>query len=195
MADTSWMARVGARLVTNGYAILPIAPGTKKPGQFARAGWHDYPQWNRHASRATTEFEVATWSTWPDCGVGIVGGTVAALDIDIAEDGELALHIERDEQGVPLREADGSYVVDEDELRGNANGFLKLLTKGKSLLPTTDYADREVVDAWVEWLDAQPAVRSTEAVRHVRFDEPLGVYIDGRRGRATILKHVVTPEP
>ena len=31
MADTSWMARVGARLVTIGYAILPIAPGTKKP--------------------------------------------------------------------------------------------------------------------------------------------------------------------
>lgn len=95
MADTSWMARVGARLVTNGYAILPIAPGTKKPGQFARAGWHDYPQWNRHASRATTEHEVATWSSWPDCGVGIVGGAVAALDIDVAEDGELALHIER----------------------------------------------------------------------------------------------------
>lgn len=95
MADTSWMARVGARLVTNGYAILPIAPGTKKPGQFARAAWHDYPQWNRHATRATTEIEVATWSNWPDCGVGIVGGAVAALDIDVAEDGELALHIER----------------------------------------------------------------------------------------------------
>ena len=95
MADTSWMARVGARLVTNGYAILPIAPGTKKPGLFARGAWHDYPQWNRHASRATTEIEVATWSTWPGCGVGIVGGAVAALDIDIAEDGELALHIER----------------------------------------------------------------------------------------------------
>jgi len=95
MADTSWMARVGARLVTNGYAILPIAPGTKKPGQFARAAWHDYAQWNRHASRATTELEVATWSSWPDCGVGIVGGAVAALDIDIADDGDLALRIER----------------------------------------------------------------------------------------------------
>lgn len=95
MADTSWMARVGARLVTNGYAILPIAPGTKKPGQFARAAWHDYPQWNRHASRATTEFEVATWSSWPDCGVGIVGGAVVAIDIDIAEDGDLALRMEQ----------------------------------------------------------------------------------------------------
>ncbi len=95
MAGTSWMARTGARLVSNGYAILPIAPRTKKPGQFARGTWHDYPQWNRHASRATTEFEVATWSTWPNCGVGIVGGAVAALDIDVAEDGELALRIER----------------------------------------------------------------------------------------------------
>ncbi len=95
MAGTSWMARTGARLVSNGYAILPIAPGTKKPGQFARGRWHDYPQWNRHANRATTEFEVTTWSTWPDCGVGIVGGTVAALDIDIADDGEMALRIER----------------------------------------------------------------------------------------------------
>ncbi|SET90179.1 PriCT-2 domain-containing protein, partial [Oceanicella actignis] len=95
MADTSWMARVGARLVANGYAILPIAPGAKKPGLFARGAWRDYPRWNRHAHRATTEIEVATWSSWPGCGVGIAGGAVAALDIDIAEDGELALRIER----------------------------------------------------------------------------------------------------
>lgn len=94
MADTSWMARVGARLVTNGYAILPIAPGTKKPGRFSRGTWHDYPEWNRHATRATTDVEVATWSAWPGCGVGTVGGAVAALDIDIAQDAELALRIE-----------------------------------------------------------------------------------------------------
>lgn len=94
MADTSWMARFGARLVTNGYAILPIGPGTKKPGRFQRGAWADYPEWNRHAARPTTEVEVATWSAWPDCGVGIVGGAVAAVDIDIAVDAELALRIE-----------------------------------------------------------------------------------------------------
>ena len=65
MTDPSFMARFGARLVTNGYAILPIAPGTKKPGRFKRGDWADYPEWNRHAERATTEVEVATWCTWP----------------------------------------------------------------------------------------------------------------------------------
>ena len=94
MTDTSWMARVSARLVTNGYAILPIGPGTKKPGRFQRGAWADYPEWNRHATRPTTEVEIATWSAWPDCGVGIVGGAVAAVDIDIAGDAELALRIE-----------------------------------------------------------------------------------------------------
>ena len=94
MTALSYMKRFGARLVENGYAILPIQPGTKKPGRYARSKWHDYGEWNRHASRATTEVEVDTWSKWPDCGVGIVGGAVAALDIDIRDDAELALRIE-----------------------------------------------------------------------------------------------------
>ncbi len=92
---TSYMARFGARLVTNGYAILPIGPGTKKPGQFKRGTWADYPEWNRHTERPTTEVEVTTWATWPECGIGIVGGAVAAVDIDIVEDAELAIQIER----------------------------------------------------------------------------------------------------
>jgi hypothetical protein len=95
MTNTSFMARFGARLITNGYAILPIGPGTKKPGRYQRGVWVDYPEWNRHAERGTTEVEVTTWATWPDCGVGIVGGSVAAVDIDIKEDAELALRIEQ----------------------------------------------------------------------------------------------------
>ncbi|KGL03136.1 DUF3987 domain-containing protein [Thalassobacter sp. 16PALIMAR09] len=94
MVNTSYMARFGARLVTNGYGILPIGPGTKKPGQFKRGTWADYPEWNRHTERATTEVEVTTWSAWPECGIGLVGGAVAAVDIDVVEDAELALQIE-----------------------------------------------------------------------------------------------------
>lgn len=95
MAIINFMARYGERLVSNGYAILPIAPGTKKPGRHARGNWADYPEWNRHAARPTTEIELKSWSRWPGCGVGIVGGAVASLDIDIREDGELALQIEK----------------------------------------------------------------------------------------------------
>ena len=95
MADTSFMARFGARLVTNGYAILPIGPGTKKPGRFQRGAWVDYPEWSRHAERGTTDVEVATWSSWPGCGLGILGGAVAAVDIDIIDDPDLALQIEQ----------------------------------------------------------------------------------------------------
>jgi hypothetical protein len=95
MKTENFMARYGERLLTNGYCILPIAPGTKKPGRFARGKWSDYPEWNRHAARPTTEIELKSWSRWPGCGIGIVGGAVAAIDIDIAEDPALALDIEK----------------------------------------------------------------------------------------------------
>jgi hypothetical protein len=42
---TSFMADLGARLVDNGYAVIPIMPGTKKPGRVVRGQWCDYPGW------------------------------------------------------------------------------------------------------------------------------------------------------
>jgi hypothetical protein len=91
--QTSFMAELGARLVDNGYAVLPIMPGTKKPGRLVSGAWRDYPGWTKHCSRPTTEHELAIWSQWPEAGIGIAGGIVAAVDIDIA-DGALAVRIE-----------------------------------------------------------------------------------------------------
>jgi hypothetical protein len=95
MAGQSYMARFGPRLIANGYPIVPILPGTKKPGSYRRGQWRDYPAWTRHAERPTTEQELAVWVTWPDAGIGVVCGLAAAVDIDIASDAELALRIER----------------------------------------------------------------------------------------------------
>jgi hypothetical protein len=95
MSAPGFMDRFGPRLVLNGYPIIPIQPGTKKPGCHRGGGWRDYPDWTRHAARATTDLELAQWRGWPDAGIGIVGGTVAAVDIDIADDAELAHRIER----------------------------------------------------------------------------------------------------
>jgi hypothetical protein len=39
----------------------------------------------------------------------------------------------------------------------------------------------------MDWLDSQPARHESGAVRHLRFDEPLKIYLDGRRGLAAIL--------
>ena len=82
----SYMARLGARLVDNGYPVLPIMPGTKKPGQFKGGAWRDYPGWTKHGTRPTSEHELAIWNGWPDAGIGIPTGTVIGVDIDIRDD-------------------------------------------------------------------------------------------------------------
>jgi hypothetical protein len=94
MTAPTFMARFGPGLVANGYPILPIMPGTKKPGRFRNGAWSDYPDWTRHAARPTTEHELGIWRDWPDAGVGVACGPVAAVDLDIAEP-DLALSLER----------------------------------------------------------------------------------------------------
>ena len=64
----SYMARLGARLVDNGYPVLPIMPGTKKPGLFKGGAWRDYPGWTKHGTRPTSDHELTVWSGWPDAG-------------------------------------------------------------------------------------------------------------------------------
>jgi hypothetical protein len=91
----SFMALHGARLVDSGFPVIPIMPGTKKPGRLRKGSWCDYPGWTKHCQRPTTENEIAIWSEWPEAGVGIAGGRVAGIDIDVVSDGDLALRIER----------------------------------------------------------------------------------------------------
>lgn len=157
MADLSYMARFGARLVTNGYAILPIGPGTKKPGQFKRGAWADYPEWNRHAERATTEVEIATWSAWPDCGIGIVGGAVAAVDIDIVDSPDLALQIEHlardrlgDTQALRIGKAPKRMLIyrTAEPFRGIKRHPLEVLCLGQQFLAYATHPDTGAPYAW-----------------------------------------------
>jgi Primase C terminal 2 (PriCT-2)/Bifunctional DNA primase/polymerase, N-terminal len=90
----SYMARLGARLVDNRYPVLPIMPGTKKPGLFKGGAWRDYPGWTKHGNRPTSEHELIVWSAWPDAGIGIPTGTVIGVDIDIRDD-DLASRLEQ----------------------------------------------------------------------------------------------------
>lgn len=159
MVETSYMARFGARLVTNGYAILPIGPGTKKPGRFQRGAWAEYPEWNRHAERPTTEVEVTAWSAWPDCGIGIVGGAVAAVDIDIVEDPDLALRVEQlarnrlgDTPALRIGRAPKRMLIYRTAapFRGIKRHPLEVLCLGQQFLAYADHPDTSAPYVWPE---------------------------------------------
>jgi hypothetical protein len=81
----SFMAEHGARLVDNGYAVIPIMPGSKVPGRHHGGQWTPYPDWVRHCDRTTKPFEVDIWQRWPGCGVGIACGSVVGIDIDLLD--------------------------------------------------------------------------------------------------------------
>jgi hypothetical protein len=64
--------------------------------------------------------------------------------------------------------------------------FFQNLTSFEVGYLTVGEADGGRVD-W-EWLAAQPAHEEVGAVRHLRFASPLTVLMDGRQGRAVVLK-------
>jgi hypothetical protein len=94
VTTSSYMAQLGAKLVDAGYPILPIQPGTKKPGVYRRGTWRDYPAWSRHCERETTANEIDVWGDWPDTGIGVAAGRVIGIDIDVLIDPQLAKRIE-----------------------------------------------------------------------------------------------------
>lgn len=81
--------------IERGYSVIPIAPGTKRPGQYSQAdGWRGMPDWERFHSRLPTELELSIWYTWPDAGIGLLTGKlsgVIALDRDYDTGGTDAL--------------------------------------------------------------------------------------------------------
>ena len=62
--------RDAAVLVENGYAPIPIGPGTKKPP----AGFTDWPQY---------QFDPGDAERYADHGIGLLTATTPAVDIDV----------------------------------------------------------------------------------------------------------------
>lgn len=85
MTTPNFMAQLGPTLVDRGYSLLPIQPGTKKPGNYRQGAWHDYPKWSRHCERPSTEREVDIWADWPQSGIGMACGTLIGIDIDVLQ--------------------------------------------------------------------------------------------------------------
>ena len=77
-----YMFEYGAKLVDAGYHIIPIMPGTKRPGRFDGNQWAELPRWNTIVSMQS---HVDIWNKWPGCGIGILTGNVVAIDIDVLD--------------------------------------------------------------------------------------------------------------
>lgn len=172
-----FMARDGARLVDNGYPVIPIWPGTKKPGRFHRGGWRDYPGWTRHCDRPTTPNEVEVWAKWPEAAIGFACGRIVGIDIDVL-DGDLAHRLEalaRDRLGdtplLRIGRAPKRLLVyrAETPFAGPKRSPLEILARGRQFVAFAIHPDTGRPYEWPEEsplsvaLDALPAV-TEEAV-------------------------------
>jgi hypothetical protein len=81
MSD-NFMHKFGAKLKDGGYRVIPIMPGTKRPGRWDGSKWGELSRWNDIDAQLV---HIDIWSNWAGCGVGILTGEVVAIDIDILE--------------------------------------------------------------------------------------------------------------
>lgn len=84
--DQSIFAEFAWKFLERDISVVPIAPGSKKPGQYSQEqGWRGMGDWTRFAQRLPTDIEIEHWATWPDAGIGVVLGKLSgiiAIDVD-----------------------------------------------------------------------------------------------------------------
>lgn len=78
-----------------GYIVIPIAPGTKRPGVWSQEdGWKGMHDWERYFTRRPTDLELEHWYKWPGAGLGMLTGKqsgVVGIDRDYDTRGTDAL--------------------------------------------------------------------------------------------------------
>ena len=94
MSDSpNYFMLYGERLIDNGYSILPIMPGSKKPGVWSSTGdWRNMTSWERYLDQPATAYQLNLWKRWPAAGIGVLAGDVVPFDVDVL-DADLAFAI------------------------------------------------------------------------------------------------------
>lgn len=91
--STSPFARSSQRYIDNGLPVIPIAPGTKMPGEYAAGRWRAMNGWQRWSTQLPSELVLNLWQAWPDAGIGLLLGPLAgiiAVDVDTEDEHLLA---------------------------------------------------------------------------------------------------------
>jgi hypothetical protein len=135
-----------------GYSVVPIAPGTKRPGSWTEEhGWRGMHDWEQYNKRMPTDIELGFWDTWPGAGIGLLTGKlsgIVALDRDYNTDGTDALDNMIPYTPVKKRGAKGYTAFfryrGERSCSFNVNGqrVLDVLSDGRqTLMPGTVHPD------------------------------------------------------
>ena len=83
-------------LLANGYSIIPIIPGEKRPGTYAGSTWYGMKDWTRFCDKVVTKFELDLWKQWPEPSICVALGrasNLTAIDYDYGE-GEMQRELE-----------------------------------------------------------------------------------------------------
>lgn len=78
----------GERIADIGYSVIPCRPGSKRPGDYKAGNWYGRFDWSQYCDRAPTEYELRTWTRWPDAGLCVALGynDVIAVDVDTEDE-------------------------------------------------------------------------------------------------------------
>ncbi len=187
------MDSYGSRLVAAGFPILPIVPGQKYPGRHERGKWLPYKGWMKHASRATTEHELAVWRQWPGAGIGVAGGVVAGIDIDVTDEvltdqlADIAYHLFGTTPAVRIGRHPKRLLVYRTEapFKGIKSHPLEVLCLGQQFVAYAIHPDTGQPYQWPETsladlrLEDLPVI--TEAQAHAFIDQGLAILPEAMR--------------
>lgn len=98
--NKSPLALYGWRLLELGISFVPIAPHTKRPGEFTNGEWRGMSQWHRFAQRLPTDKELEIWEQWPNAQIGLITGAISNI-VGVDKDYEVAIAEDSIQQLIP----------------------------------------------------------------------------------------------
>lgn len=158
-AAASPYAEFGEPLVEQGYHAIPCRPGSKRPGAYSGQNWWGRNDWQQYCDRAPTEYELRTWTRWPDAGICVaLGNGVVAVDVDTDDDVlrsalasvlPLSYVQKRGDKGFTAFYR-GSGAIKSAAFNINGQRVLDLLAHGKqTVIPPTVHPDTQRPYVWL----------------------------------------------
>lgn len=152
------LADIANVLLERGIPMLPLIPGTKRPGYYADGQWRERAGWVEEGKLKPTESNVNLWSSWPSANIGIPLGefsNIVAVDFDNRPD--IYRYIEdRIPQSPVRKKGEKGYTAfyrynGETTMRGKVGGetIVEILSTGtQTVLPPSIHPNGKAY----EWL-------------------------------------------